>query len=359
MKHNPTRRNSNQSGHTAFWLWFSAAAALSGSLAITGCGKPHQPPSGTHQELPTVQARTQAVESKTFPAVEEVVGTVRARLRATLEAKANGRITQMPVVLGQRVKAGELVVRLDAPEIRARLEQAQATLQQAEQDWKRVSALFEQQAATRADFDAANSRHLLAKAAVAEAGAMLAYVDVLAPFDGVVARKYVDVGDLALPGKPLIDIEDPSRYQLEADVPETIAAKIQPDAKLAIRLDRGTNDIQGTVAEIAPIADPLSRTFRVKLDLPGTSGLMSGLFGRLFVPVGEAPTLRVPIGAVVQRGQMEIVFVVQDGRAVLHLVKTGRRIQDQFEILSGLDSGDNVVVENAHLLTDGQPVQVR
>jgi membrane fusion protein (multidrug efflux system) len=359
MKHNPTRRNSNRSGHPAFWLWFSAAAVLTGSLVTTGCGKAGQPHSGAHQELPTVQTRTQVVESKTFPALEEVVGTVRARLRATLEAKANGRITQMPVVLGQRVKAGELVVRLDAPEIRARLEQAQATLQQAEQDWKRVSALFEQQAATRADFDAANSRHLLAKAGVAEASAMLAYVDVLAPFDGVVARKYVDVGDLALPGKPLIDIEDPSHYQLEADVPETIAAKIQPDAKLAVQLDRGTNDIVGTVAEIAPIADPLSRTFRVKLDLPGMSGMMSGLFARLFVPVGEAPTLRVPVGAVVQRGQMEIVFVVQDGRAVLHLVKTGRRIRDQFEILSGLDSGDNVVVENASLLTDGQPVQAR
>jgi len=299
------------------------------------------------------------VENRKSPVLEEVVGTVRAKLRATLEAKASGRITALPVLLGQKVKAGDLVARLDVPEIKARLEQAEASLQQAEQDWNRTQALYQQQAATRAEYDAANSRYLVAKGAVAEARAMVSYIEVLAPFDGVVTRKWADVGDQAAPGKPLISIEDPSHLQLEADVPEAIADKVQEGARMGIRLGQGSEQLIGTVAEIAPIADPASRTFAVKLDLPSGPGLMSGQFARLRVPVGESTSLLVPASAVVVRGQMEIVFAVENQRAHLHLVKTGRSVNGDTEILSGLDPGDAVVVDNAAHLLDGQPVETK
>ena len=126
---------------------------------------------------------------------------------------------------------------------------------------------------------------------------------------------------------------------------------------MTIRVGQGTGDLSGTMAEIAPIADPTSRTFRVKLDVPASPGLMSGQFARLIVPAGENTSMRVPASAVVQRGQMEILFVVENQRASLHLVKTGGRVNDETEILSGLDAGDSVVVDNAQQLVDGQPVQ--
>jgi RND family efflux transporter MFP subunit len=330
-----------------------------GLALLTGCGESHQGRSAAQAELPSVPVRTQTVESRPSTAVEEVVGTVRAKLRATIEAKASGRIVEMPVGLGQQIKSGELLARLDAPEIKARLEQAEAGLLQAERDWQRVSSLFKQQAATQADSDAADSRYLVAKGAVAEARAMMGYVEILAPFDGVVTRKWADRGDLAAPGKALVDVEDPSRLQLEADVPEAMAAKIKPEARMTVRLNEGPGELSGTVAEIAPMADPTSRTFRVKLDLPTGPGLMSGQFARLLIPVGETTTLHVPNSAVLQRGQMEIVFAVENQRARLHLVKTGRRLNGETEILSGLDSGDLVVVENPQQLVDGQPVQGR
>src|SRR5207342_2611777 len=113
--------------------------------------------------------------------------------------------------------------------------QAEATLQQAERDSKRLSSLFNQNAVARSDFEAADTRYRVAKGAVAEARAMMAYVQILAPFDGVVTRKWVDVGDQAAPGKPLVDIEDPSQLRLEADMPESIASKIKPDACMTIR----------------------------------------------------------------------------------------------------------------------------
>lgn len=335
------------------------ATALAMSLALlAGCGKAHQDKAEA-PELPSAQVRTTIVQTKTMPSFEEVVGTVRARLRATAEAKASGRIVELPVALGQKVKCGELLARLEAPEIKARLEQAEASLQQAERDWKRVSSLYDQQAATRADYDAAESRLQVAKAGVAEARAMLDYVEVKAPFDGVVTRKVADIGDLAAPGKPLVELEDATRLELEADVPEAIAAKIQSGARMAVRTGEAAGELTGTVAEIAPNADPLSRTFRVKLDLPNGQGLMSGQFARVAVPVGEITTMRIPASAVVQRGQMEIVFAVEDQRARLHLVKTGRQFKGETEILSGLDSGDSVVVDNAGQLLDGQPVKAK
>jgi len=330
---------------------------------------------GATQELPAIAVRTQIVESKPSAAIEEVVGTIRARLRATIEAKTTGRIIDMPIDLGRKIEAGELLVRLDAPEIKARLEQAEASLQQAEKEWNRVSSLFNQQAATRADADAAQSHYLVAKGAASEAHALMGYVEIRAPFDGVVTRKWVDVGDQAAPGKPLVDVEDSSRLQLEADVPEAIADKIQQDARMTIRVGQGEGELSGTVAEIAPIAEPASRTFRVKLDLPSLPDqsaaalpdamlhaprfLRSGQFARLLVPVGETSSLRIPSSAVLQRGQMELVFVVENQRAQLHLVKTGRRVKEDAEILSGLDAGDSVVVEGAAQLVDGQKVEAK
>jgi len=330
---------------------------LAALLCLAGCGKPHSDHPAKEPEAAAISVRTQRVETKPIAAYEEVVGTVRAKLRATIEAKASGRILQMPALLGQSLTNGQLLVRLEAPEIQARLDQAGANLQQAERDSKRISSLFDQQAATRSDYESAHSRFLVAKGTLAEAQAMMGYVEVQAPFAGVVTRKWVDVGDQATPGKPLLEIEDPSRLQLDADVPEAVVARIKPGAQMSIRADHSAGDLSGTVVEMAPTADPASRTFRVKLDLTPVTGIMSGQFARLIVPVGETPSMLIPASAVLQRGQMDIVFVVEDQRARLHLVKTGRAFNHEIEILSGLDSGDLIVIHDPQQLSDGQPVQ--
>jgi RND family efflux transporter MFP subunit len=327
------------------------------TLLLPGCGR--KPDTHPTSEPDLAVAQVQIAESKQRATTEEVVGTVQAKLHATVEAKLSGRIDKMPVLLGQAVKAGQLVAHLDAAEIKARMEQAEASLQQAERDWKRTSALFAQQAATRFDYDAAESRYEVAKGAAAEAQAMMGYVEVLAPFNGVVTKKWADVGDLATPGKPLISIEDPSALQLEADVPDALASRIQQDARLQVQVDSLKGELDGIVREISPTADPGSRTFRVKLDLPQTVGLRSGQFARLVVPVGESSSVRVPASAVVLRGQLEILFVVTNRRAQLHLVKTGKRIDDEVEVLAGLESGESVVVAGGDLLADGQPVEAK
>lgn len=117
--------------------------------------------------------------------------------------------------------------------------------------------------------------------------------------------------------------------------------------------------IEGTVSEISPVADPVSRTFRVKLDLPPAEGLRTGQFGRVSVPVAEVKLLLVPQSAVLKRGQMELVFVAQNGKAALRLVKTGKKHEGRVEILSGIEEGEQVILGQGAKLTDGQPVTIQ
>jgi RND family efflux transporter MFP subunit len=192
--------------------------------------------------------------------------------------------------------------------------------------------------------------------AVSEAETMMSYAKVTAPFDGVVTRKLADVGDLAMPGKPLLEIEAPTSLRFEADLPEAILDRVKLGEKMPVRLAKV---IEGTVSEISPVADPVSRTFNVKLDLPPTEGLRTGQFGRVSVPVAEVKLLLVPQSAVLKRGQMELVFVAQNRKAALRLVKTGKVLEDRVEVLSGLEEGEQIIVSESAKLTDGQPVTIQ
>jgi RND family efflux transporter MFP subunit len=327
-------------------------------LVLTACSKriEERPP---QEKLAPARVTLQAVGEGTRLASEEVVGTVRAKLRAVIEAKLSGRIEQLPVTVGQHVKTGDLLAQLHAEESGAKRDQAVAMREQADSDLKRFTTLLQQEAVTRAEFDAVQARQRVAQAAVTEAEAMLGYARVTAPFEGVITRKYADVGDLASPGRPLLEMDDPTRLRLEADVPESLLEKLQPGGKLPVRIATRDQDLSATVAEIAPSSDPNSRTFLVKLDLPSEPGLRVGQFGRVFVPLGEASALRVPASAVVQRGQLELVFVLADGRAQLRLVKTGKRVGNEVELASGLQPGEKVVVEGAAGLVEGQPLESR
>jgi RND family efflux transporter MFP subunit len=303
--------------------------------------------------------RVAAVERQPRTATEDVMGTVRPKLAASIEAKVSGRIETLLVVPGQTVKAGELLAQLDARETQARYDQAVAARQQAENDFKRATDLLGQKILSQSEFDAAQSRFRVAEAAEVEARTMLNYTKISAPFAGIITRKFADVGDLAMPGKPILQMENPETLRLEADVPEALIGNVKLGDKLSVRIAAVAGNLDGAVAEMSPAADPNSRTFLVKLDLSNTAGLRSGQFGRVAVPVGEVNSIRVPASAIVQRGQMELIFVVVNGHAQLRLIKTGRRVGDEIEIVSGLNPGEKIVSSAAANLIDGQPLTIQ
>ena len=336
----------------------TARPLILASLLLAACSK-HG--SGTPAEtvLPALAVKSASAKTMPHTSAEEAVGTVRSRKRATLEARVSGRVSAFNAVPGQSVKAGEPLVTLDVQEIQARVAQAKAAQIQAARDLVRHKSLLAGNATTRQEFDAAEARSKVADAAVSEAETMLTYASVTAPFDGVVTRKLAEAGDLAMPGKPLVEIESPGDVRFETDLPEGLIERIQMGMKLKVTIPRVADELEGTVSEIAPVADAVSRTFLVKLDLPASAALRPGQFGRVSVPLLETGVLFVPQSAVRQRGQLELVHVVKDGRAVLRLVKTGRRTGDHVEVLSGIEDGDQVVIQSAGELKDGQPVTLQ
>jgi RND family efflux transporter MFP subunit len=324
---------------------------------VMACGRKQETTSD--ENLPAADVRIAAVANKARTASEEVVGTVRPKLQSVIEAKVSGRIETLAVAPGQKVKTGDLLAQLDAREIQARLDQARALRDQAARDLERARKLFEQKITSQAEFDAVQSHERVAAAAANEAETALAYTKIVAPFAGVVTRKLADVGDLAAPGKPIVEMEDPGALRFEAGVPEALIGDVKIGDKLAVRLSSLPADLTGVVVEVAPAADPATRTYLVKLDLPPTENVRSGQFGRLIVPMGKTDTVWVPASAVVVRGQMETVFVAVDQHAQLRLVRSGQRSPNEVELLAGLSTGENVIVEGAAQLHDGQRITVK
>lgn len=331
-------------------------AVLGLALLFPACSKKERHSAGG-ESLPAVSVALQAVEARPHVASEEVAGSVRARLQAAITPEATARIEKMLVAPGQRVKQGEALLQLDPRDAQAKLDQARAVCEQTGKSLQRYSALVASKAASQADYDAAVANHRVAQAALAQAETALGHTTIVAPFDGVITRKLADVGDLASPWKTVLEMEDPAALRFEADVPEAIIGSVRDGAALPVRV--GTVNVSGTVKEIAPVADVQSRTFLVKLDLPQAPGLRTGQFGRAEVPVSETTVLRAASGAVIRRGQMEIAFVLDGAHARLRLVKTGKNFGGEVEIVSGLEAGEKVVVENAARLADGQPVEVK
>ena len=324
-------------------------------LLLAACGR-HDIPEASPPAKPPLAVKVKTVALETCQATEDVVGTVRSRQRAVIESKVSGRVLQYLATPGQRVKSGELLAELDVQEIKARLEQARAMLDQADKEMARYKQLIASNAASRQDYEAAEAKQKVARAGMSEAETMLGYARVTAPFDGIITRKLADVGDLAMPGKPLMEIEAPSSLRFEADLPEAILDRVKLGAHMQVQVASVSQPLEATVSEIAPIADAVSRTFQVKFDVPAATGLRTGQFGRVAVPVAETKVLLAPREAVIKRGQMELVFVIRDQRATLRLVKTGKILDRGVEILSGLEEGEQLIVSEVMKLTDGQPV---
>jgi RND family efflux transporter MFP subunit len=298
------------------------------------CGHKTEPAA----ELPAAKVESLEAQLTRVPDTADVVGSVRAKLYAEVSSKVMATVLEIPVKAGDPIRAGQLLARLDDRDLRAEFDRAKA-------DFDRYTTLLAQHAVTPAEFDAVQSRYRVAEAA-------LSYAQITAPFDGIVVRKLCDVGDLAAPGRPLFAVEQPSEYRLDANVPERFAVSV--GERTDVFIDAIGEKCAGMVGEVVPAADPASRSFLVKINLACRQGLKTGMFGRAQLVLGEREAIFVPKNALRERGQLTYVLVISNGRAQMRLVKPGRSYRDSVEILSGLQSGERVIV--AGEVVDGQPV---
>jgi RND family efflux transporter MFP subunit len=332
----------------------SALLILLSAAVLTGCGPASTPPAGDNS--PAIKVRTDVVRSEEQPQFQTVSGAVRPLASATVAAKVMGTITAAHLAVGQSVSTGEVLVTVAAPEYNARLEQASAALAQAERDYARESEL-ETKGATAAETVRSSADRLrLARAALQEAKAMQNYLQVTAPFAGVITGDYVNPGDLATPGMPLFALEGTARLRAEVMVPESLPEPA-PGTEITILLD--DTPVTGRLVELSPAADNASRTRTAKISLPDETTARSGQFVRALWPNGIARTITLPLGARSTFGQMERVYVVDEAKAHLRLVKIGAVTVDRMVILAGLDAGETVVLNPPSTLRDGQAVTVQ
>ena len=304
---------------------------------------------------------TQKIAMQTIPSVTEAVGTVQAEQVAAVTSRVVANIVEMHVSAGQRVSNGDTLVVLDDRDLRHRVEQAQdavrsseATLEQAQSDYKRDKPLFDQQVITPYDFEHTQTNLKTAEAnlhrlqqAQRETEVNLSYGVIRSPFTGVVVDKLANLGDLAAPGKPLLTMYEQGRLWLEANVPEDLMDHIRLNELLTFRIDALSREMQGRVAEIVPSSDPSSRTVVVRVHLSETKDVLPGMFGRLLLPMEPEEVLAVPASALIRAGQLAMVDVVQEARLERRTVQLGRAIGSQFEVLSGLAAGETVVIRKA------------
>ncbi len=352
-------------------LTFLAPLALAALLGA--CGKAPQAPAAsntTSRPLPVMTASTGA------PLEYTAVGSVVSDQRVDVASRLSGFIREMRVQEGDRVQRGQVLIRLDAADVeggirqaRAAVGAAEAAFRDAQTDMTRFQQLFErgsvsenEQRKVRLKFDAAREALNQARAGFDTAQAQRSYTEITSAVDGVVVARLKRAGDLALPGVPLLTLESARGLLFETFVAEGQVAGIAIDKPVEIRIDGLPSALPGSVSRVVPSGDPVSRRYQVKIKLPETAGLMPGMFGRAVFVLGESPEPLVPRQALVERGGLTGVFVVDgEGRARFRWLRIGREWPDRVEVSSGLAAGDRFVATAEAALHDGDaitPVEV-
>ena len=375
--------------HIAFPL--TGIALLAGLVVYTGGFFQH---GGIGPEQSTAQKtagalsaeQTALARKQRIAQISTAPGTVRPRSQIRIEAQVRAQIAAIAVTAGQKVAQGEPLVRLDDARFAAQVQRAEHKLTQrrtqlttarhnipaarsaynaSKAEWERIQAYFRADAATekelqrtraaferaRAELDQAHSAVQQAQAGVEAARSHLQtsriqrqYTTLNAPGDGQVAKRHVDPGDIARPGRPLLELHTDTGLRLEARVPESRLAPLRLGGSYPVHLPATNTHVSGTIEEILPAADPRTRSFTVKIALPQNPQIHAGMYGRLEFEYGSREAIMVPRRALREIGQLDMLRI-RDGGAWRDIAVTrGQTRGGQIEILSGIAPGERVAL---------------
>jgi RND family efflux transporter MFP subunit len=328
-------------------------------LTLAACGEKIKPGNTEPKEGAAVKATVGTARVTQQPVFYEAVGTLSARTASTVASKLMGVVRAVHVHEGELVKKGDLLVTIDQRQVKAQLDQALANAEIAGKEYRRYQQLLKEQSASQQEFDQAEARYREAQAAVDVARVSQKDAMVRAPYDGLVVTKMIDPGDLASPGTPFVTIEQEGRFCADLVLPERYIQAIKLGLGVKVVVPAMDNqEFSGEVGRIVPSADARSRSFQIKVGMPEGPDFKSGMFARVFIPVGGAGRLLIPHTAIVTEGQLDGIFIVDDQQiARFRLVRTGKVFGDQVEILSGLNDGQRYVQTVPPTLQDGAKVK--
>lgn len=358
----------SQSSRVLSWLGRAASALV--ALAVLGLFlawmggvfHPKVAPGESPVDRPAAAGRTLIpVERVKGDETVTAVAAVQPRRKADVASQILATVLEVKVQPGQQVQPGDLLIVLDGRELVARQREALAAVTAAEadeivrkRDFDRVRDVVARGAGSREDLDRVQGAYNVAQAQVQRSReqvklieVQLSYTKIQAAAPAVVADRFADPGDLAVPGKPLLALQETGELELHASVPESQALRVRIGQELPFRIDAAGVSGQARVREVVPLAQQATRSVLIKLTIPSdlAAGVFAGMFGRVSLPVGQAERLLVPAAAVQNHGQLDIVEVAgADGCLARRFVRTGRAFGDRVEVLSGLAAGEQVAL---------------
>ncbi|MHC1759138.1 MAG: efflux RND transporter periplasmic adaptor subunit [Negativicutes bacterium] len=322
-------------------------------MTLTGaCGKGG---SGKGEIKPAVidGLAVETLQLRDVTDASETSGTVKARIVSVISAKFMGNVTEVLVRQGDAVRAGQLLLNIDAEDVARAVEAAFSQKELADVTAVRYRRLFAENAVPRQQLDEVESRRKTADAEYARAVANLGFARITSPTDGVVTDRRIDPGSMASPGMILLTVEDTTGFSVETQADERLAGRVAVGMPVEVHIGSLGRAIQGRVVEVSPSMDAATHTFFVKVAMADPA-LRTGLYAKVRFPLGSRKALLAPAGSIVTKGQLTGVYAVDEqGIISYRLVKTGKSADGQVEILSGLSMGDRIVVKGVEKAKDG------
>lgn len=273
-------------------------------------------------------------------------GVIEAINQATVSAQTSGRVTNLPVDVGDFVKKGDLIIQLTDTEQKARAASAQAKSNEAKAQYERMKDMLSKKLAAQADFDKAESAFKSADANLREANEALAHTAIYAPYAGIVVERMIKVGETVAPGTPLMTGLSLESLRAQVDIPQEHIGPVREFKKARVLLAHGKT-LEISDIRIPPSADAQSHSFKVLVNLPsGYHNLYPGTLIKIAFVIGETENLLVPDSAISQRGEVSGVYVLNNNKLELRMVNLGTKTADnRYPILAGLQAGEQIVAD--------------
>lgn len=367
MDRNKSRAGTMQYGVGTRLLSLCCLLLTAYSFFFAGCKEKVKP--GTTGVTRPAVTDVETIEIQPSPVDEyfETSGTVKAKTTSVIAGRMMGTVTSLGVKEGDRVKAGQVLMTVDDRDVAQRVTAAEKAVEAAKQNkslmdvtYQRYKMLHDEKALSKQEIDEIESRKEIAdieyeraRAGLAEARVYHGFTRITAPFSGMVTEKKIESGGMAVPGMPLLTLEDTSSFILEVNAEESLSAVLKRGMPVEIRLDSIGRDIEGRISEMVPAVDPRSRTFLIKIEIKDRD-LKSGLYARVKIPVGTKEAILVPKGAIIEKGQLTGVYAVDEkGVITYRLVRIGKEYDENTEILSGIKPKDRIIVGGIEKAVDG------
>lgn len=350
--------------------------AITTLIFATSCGKDA---AAVVDNRPTVNVKTNTPTSSKNNLFISASGKIEAVQNANLSTRMMGYVDNIYVNVGSKVTKGELLLSINSTDINAQkaqvdasITEATAAFKNAEKDYNRFTELFKENSASQKEMDDMTAHFEMAKARLEGANQMknqvnaqLSYSNIKAPFSGIITGKFVNKGDMANPGMPLISIETPGKYQVIAMVPESEITSIQKGTSVNVIIKTTNELIKGKVTEVSSSAQNTGGQYLVKVILDKSdASILSGMFTSIQFPIekntNKSSLLLVPENALVKQGQLSGVYTIGEGNvAILRWLRIGKTFGNQVEVLSGLSADEEYIVSADGKLFNGAKINVQ